>query len=184
MTVSLIVAMSENGVIGRAGTMPWHLSADLRRFKRLTMRHHIIMGRRTFESIGRSLPGRTSIVVSSTARIRGPRVLVAPDVPAALALASDDVEPFVIGGGQVYAAALPLVDRIYATIIHARISGDVFFPEIDWSRWQLIDDQRYAAKNGQSLAFSFRVYARTHSPDYSRRVGQDRATLGGPSQTE
>jgi dihydrofolate reductase len=88
-------------------------------------------------------------------------VLVAPDVPAALALASDDVEPFVIGGGQVYAAALPLVDRIYATIVHAQISGDVHFPDIDWSQWQLIDDQRHVAKNGQSLAFSFRVYQRS-----------------------
>lgn len=131
---SIIVAMSENGVIGRDGDLPWKLSSDLKRFKTLTMGHHLIMGRKTWDSIGRPLPGRTSVVISRTQIIENESVLTARSIEGAIRMCGDDPEPFVIGGGQIYELAMPLCDTIYLTIVHATIDGDTVF-NIDWSLW-------------------------------------------------
>src|SRR5881394_2865832 len=111
MQISLIVAMDRKGVIGRAGGLPWRLSADLKRFKQLTMGHHLIMGRKTFESIGRTLPGRTSVIVTRQKQLfeAQPSLKFAGSLTEALSLAGDDPEVFVIGGGEVFREALPLV---------------------------------------------------------------------------
>lgn len=131
MTLSLIVAVSENGVIGRANRLPWRLPEDLQRFRRLTTGHPVIMGRKTFESIGKPLPGRTSIVVSRTERFPG--TITARSLDEALeeaARAPGADATFVIGGGEVYREALPLAARIHLTRVHARVDGDATFPEL------------------------------------------------------
>lgn len=129
--ISLIAALSENRVIGKAGGIPWHLRDDFRRFKERTVGHVIIMGRATYESIGRPLPGRTNIVITRdvTRDISG--CIVVGDLAAALAAArlTESEEIFVIGGGQVYAEALGVADRLYLTLVHAIMDGDTFFPE-------------------------------------------------------
>ena len=141
--VSIIVAMAKNRVIGADNKLPWHLSADLKRFKALTMGHHIIMGRRTFESIGRILPGRTSIVVTRDKSYRPAGLTIAHGVNDALALGTGDDEIFVIGGEQLYRDALPLADRIYLTEIDREFEGDRFFPEMEPAAWRLISRESF-----------------------------------------
>ena len=158
--LSLIVAISDNQVIGRDGDLPWHLSADLRRFKRLTMGHHIVMGRKTFDSIGRLLPGRTSIVLTRQAAWSHDGALSACDLETACQLAGDDPEIFVIGGSQVYQLALPRVDRLYVTRVHATVEGDTHFPEIDPAAWQLEDEEFHEADENNDHDYRFMTYAR------------------------
>jgi dihydrofolate reductase len=157
---SLIVAMSENRVIGRDATLPWHLSSDLRRFKRLTMGHHLVMGRKTFQSLGRALPGRTMIVLTRQPDLCVPGGLVAHDLEHAFQLAGHDEEVFVIGGADVFRLALPVVDRIYLTLVHASIPGDVYFPPVDWDQWTLRESQRFCADAKNEYDFTFSVYDR------------------------
>jgi dihydrofolate reductase len=133
--ISIIVAMAKNRVIGAGNRLPWHLSSDLKRFKALTMGHHIIMGRKTFESIGRILPGRTSIVVTRNPGYRPAGVLTAGNLDAALELAAGDSEVFVIGGEQIFSAALPKARRIYLTELDREFPGDVFFPPLAPEQW-------------------------------------------------
>ncbi len=128
--------MAKNRVIGANNALPWHLSADLKRFKALTMGHHIIMGRKTFESIGRILPGRTSVVVSRNPGYRPAGVLVAPNLESALAIAEGDSDAFVIGGAEIYRAALPVADRILLTEIGRGFEGDTFFPPLPPTDWR------------------------------------------------
>lgn len=130
MIISLIAAMAENRVIGRNNTIPWDLPADRKRFKVLTMGHPVIMGRKTYESIGFPLEGRTNIVVTRRRDYQAAGCLIANDLSSALALAGDADEIFVCGGADLYLQALPLADRIYLTVIHRDYEGDVFFPQI------------------------------------------------------
>jgi len=134
--VNLIVAWARRGVIGRGGTLPWHLAEDLRHFKRTTLGHPIIMGRRTWESIGRPLPGRRSIVVTHNRRWSAPGAERAASLPQALAMCADATEVFVIGGAQVFGEALPLAQRVFVTAIDADFEGDTFFPPFDLGRWR------------------------------------------------
>lgn len=160
MKLSLIVAMSENRVIGRAGELPWHLSSDLRRFKRLTMGHHILMGRKTFESIGRLLPGRTSIVMTRQTNYDVPSGRVARNLKHAIQLAGQDEEAFVIGGGEVFEYALPIADCMYMTIVHAVLAGDAYFPWVDWGEWTQLESQRISADPRNEYDHTFSVYER------------------------
>lgn len=168
MTLSLIAAVAENGVIGRNGALPWRLSADLRRFKSLTMNHAIVMGRRTWESINRPLPGRTMIVVSRQPGYVAGACHVAPTLDAAATLASSlrrfgdrSHETFVIGGGELYRAALPLAQKIYLTRVHAHVDGDATFPQVDWSEWRLTKSERHPADANNEFDFTFEDYERT-----------------------
>ena len=161
MRISIIVAISENNVIGRNGDLPWRLSSDLRRFKATTMGHHLIMGRRTFDSIGRPLPGRTSIVLSRRANLDLPvGVLHALDWQTAIELAAGDGEVFVIGGAQVYALALPHADRLYLTRVGAVVEGDVFFP--DWRResWKSVHCETHRADQRDDFPHTFEILER------------------------
>ncbi len=152
--ISIIVAMAKNRVIGVNNTLPWHLSADLKRFKALTMGHHIIMGRRTFESIGRILPGRTSVVVTRNPDFRPAGAIVVSDVNSALNKCAGDTEAFVIGGEAIFKAVLPLADRIHVTEIDKDFDGDTFFPELLPAAWTEVS--RESRVDGESkLAFSF-----------------------------
>ena len=152
--VVLIVAMARNRVIGKGGALPWHLSEDLKRFRSLTMGHPIIMGRKTYDSIGRPLPGRRNIVISRDRDLKIDSVDIANSLPAALQMASDADQVFVIGGAQIYRAALPLAQRIELTLIESDFDGDVHFPEIDSAEWR--ESQRESREDAASgLAYQF-----------------------------
>jgi dihydrofolate reductase len=159
MTISLIVAMSRNRVIGRDNRLPWRLPADLRRFQHLTMGHCLIMGRKTYESIGRPLPGRTIIVLTRQANYAPPGVLVAHTLEEALALARGE-EVFIAGGAHVYQQAVALADRLYLTLIEEDIAGDASFPPLDESEWQLVSDQPHDADATNPYPYRFLVYER------------------------
>jgi len=127
--------MAKNRVIGANNALPWHLSSDLKRFKALTMGHHIIMGRKTFESIGRVLPGRTSVVVTRNPEFNFEGILVAHSLREALQKCTSDDEIFVIGGEEIFQAALPVASRVYATEIANEYEGNTYFPELDNAKW-------------------------------------------------
>ena len=157
---AMIVAASENDVIGINGDLPWRLSSDLKRFKQLTMGHHIIMGRKTYESIGRLLPGRTTVIVTRQKDYHVEGAKVVHGIEAAFAACTDDESPFVIGGSEIYRLALPLVDEVQLTRVHTQIQGDTFLPEIDWDRWELISGKRFEPDGKNELPYSFEVYRR------------------------
>jgi dihydrofolate reductase len=164
--IALIAAMSENRVIGRGNRLPWHMPADLKRFKRLTTGHAVIMGRRTFESMKcRPLPNRTNIVLTRQPGFHAAEnVQIARSLDEALDLArsaeKNGKEIFILGGSEIFEQALPRADRIYLTVIHAAIPGDAYFPEIDSQQWALIDEERHDADERNADAYSFRVYER------------------------
>lgn len=158
--ISLIVAMTQNSVIGKDGDMPWRMSDDLRRFKKITMGHHLLMGRKTFDSIGRALPGRTSVVISRSAIYDDPDIRVARSLDEAIEIAAADDEIFVTGGAQIFELALPKIERIYLTRIHCTLDGDTFFPKVDWERWRLIDEQHGVADAKNQFDYSFQTYDR------------------------
>lgn len=154
MRLSLIVAVAENGVIGRDGDLPWHISADLKFFKETTTGHPIIMGRKTHQSIGRALPGRKNIVISRDPDFAVDDVVVVGDLDSALAAAGDAAEVMVIGGAQIYALALPRADRVYLTEVHVTADGDTLFPDLDRGVWRETARVDHAA-DGDTPAFSF-----------------------------
>lgn len=163
--ISLIAAVSENGVIGRDGDLPWRLPDDMRRFKRITTGHPVIMGRRTLESMdGRPLPERRNIVLTrrdpERLGVAGDGIEVARDLDDALRRAGDADEVFVIGGEAVYRAALPRADRIYLTRVHTSVEGDVHFPEIDFDAWVVVGAERHEADERHAHAFTFTTYER------------------------
>ncbi len=162
MRVSLVVALAENRVIGRANTQPWKIYGDSQYFKRITMGKPIIMGRRTHESIGRPLPGRRNIVVSSGRQFVGPGLDRVSTLDQALDLARADGarEAMVIGGVGIYRAALPLADRLYITEVHAAPDGDVRFPEFDPDAWIERSRERQTAGPGDQYDYSFVVLDR------------------------
>jgi dihydrofolate reductase len=160
MRVTLIAAVSENGVIGRGNALPWHLPADLRRFKQLTTGHGVVMGRKTWESIRRPLPHRRNIVISGSPGFHPVGAIVVPSLDAALEAARDLAEVFVIGGSRVFEAALPLAGRLELTRVHAQVPGDVYFPPLDLAEWKLIADQRYPADDRHVYPYSFLTYDR------------------------
>ncbi|MDG2381761.1 MAG: dihydrofolate reductase [Pirellulaceae bacterium] len=166
MKLSLIVAVAENGVIGCEDNLPWRLSADLQRFKQLTMGHAILMGRKTYDSIGRPLPGRRSVVISRNPNLAIEGCEVASTFDAALQLVSADSEAFVIGGRQIYEMALPKVNRIYWTRVRAQVAGDVFFPEIDWNQWNMIGEEHGCASDRNDHDFSFQTFDRTRIANF------------------
>ena len=157
---SLIVAASENGVIGHSGDLPWRLSADLKRFKQLTMGHAMIMGRKTFESIGRLLPGRTTIIVTRQTGYEFPGALIAGGVSQAIEMSGIDEHPFITGGAEIYRVALPLVEKIYLTRVHVDIDGDTYLSGIDWTQWKRVESEPHYADDRNQYDFTFESYVR------------------------
>ena len=158
--ISLIVAASTNNAIGIGGDLPWRLSDDLKRFKAVTMGKPIVMGRKTWDSIGRPLPGRQNIVITRQPGFSAEGCDVVASVAEAVAIAGDVDEVMVIGGSQVYELALPSADRIYLTRVHAQLDGDAFFPEVDESQWRLISEERQVADERNDFDYTFRIYDR------------------------
>jgi dihydrofolate reductase len=169
MRLSLIVAMTREGVIGRGGILPWRLSADLKRFKSLTMGHHVLMGRKTYESLGRPLPGRILIVISRRASYLPPgNPLTAQGLEDAIKLSAGDDEPFVIGGGEIFREALASVslnrvERMYVTWVEAEVSGDTFFPTWNEAAWNLVASEPHAADEKNEYDTTFCIYDRITS---------------------
>ncbi len=154
--MELVVAVSENDVIGRGNRLPWRLPADLRRFKALTLGKHVLMGRRTYESIGKALPGRTNLVLSRSPAFAPGDCTVVSGIDAARAAAGEAAVLMVIGGAEVYRQCLPLTSRIHLTLVHTTIEdGDAFFDGWRGSQWRESGRERHEADDRNSCAFSF-----------------------------
>ncbi|MBS0365040.1 MAG: type 3 dihydrofolate reductase [Proteobacteria bacterium] len=153
--ISLIVAMAQNGVIGRNNTLPWHLPGDLQRFKTVTLGKPILMGRRTYESIGRALPGRRNLVLTRDARWSAPGVIVVHCMEEALRAASDAAELVVIGGTELFRQVLPYAQRMYLTHVHADVPGDTYFPDFDSSHWDDVDCHAHPADERHAWPMTF-----------------------------
>ena len=162
--ISICVAMAENRVIGIENKMPWHLSADLKQFKKITMGKPILMGRKTFESIGRPLPGRKNIIISRNHGYRQPGCEVYHSIDAALKSCAGSEEIMIIGGSDFYRSMLPKATHLYLTLIHTVISGDTFFPAFNWSEWQEINRQDVTHDKSVPFEYSFIVLERIITP--------------------
>jgi dihydrofolate reductase len=158
--ISLIVALSRNGVIGRQNQLPWHLPDDLRHFKQLTVGKPVIMGRKTYDSIGKPLPNRRNIVISRQSHLAIPGCEVADSLATALQLTATEPEVMIIGGAQIFAESLPLATDLYLTEIAADIEGDVYFPEFDRTKWQEISRIYHSNDAQHAYAFDFVFYHR------------------------
>jgi dihydrofolate reductase len=167
--ITLVAALAENGVIGRDNGLPWRLQSDMVHFRAITMGKPVVMGRKTFLSIGRPLPGRTTIVVSRDHTFAAPGVVVAPTVEAALTVAQGDALRrgaeciIVAGGADLYAQTMPLAERLHITYVHRAVDGDAYFPAIDRSVWLETARDEHAAAAGDDAAFAFVIYQRPGS---------------------
>jgi dihydrofolate reductase len=160
MKVSLVAAMSADRVIGRGNALPWKLPADLKRFKSLTMGRTIVMGRKTFESIGRALPGRRTIVVTRQPEWLADGATVARSMDEAFRVAEGDEEVFVVGGGEIYRQTIARADRLFVTVVEGRFEGDAWFPPIDPAAWSLESEEKQGPV-GEAPGHVFRIYLRT-----------------------
>jgi len=160
MSIAIIVAMARNRTIGINNSLPWRCPADLKHFKALTMGHHMIMGRKTFESIGKPLPGRTTVVVTRNPDLQIPGCTMAASLPEALAACAGDPQIFIVGGAEIYAQALPLADTLYITEIKNTVEGDAHFPDFGPETWQEVARESHQQTEPQSLSFDFVTYRR------------------------
>lgn len=163
MRLSIIAALSTNNVIGRDNAVPWRLSTDLKRFKALTMGHHLIMGRKTYESVGRPLPGRVNVVITRREDFAAEGVTVVHSLEEAirLAAAAGEGEAFIAGGAEIYQQSMHRADRMYLTRVHAEVEGDTLFPDFDdVSEWRLVDAEHFDADEKNEYPFSFLTYER------------------------
>jgi dihydrofolate reductase len=159
--LSIIVAMAKNRTIGINNTLPWRCPEDLKHFKSLTMGHHMIMGRKTFDSIGKPLPGRTTVVVTRNQALTIEGCIIAHSLQEAIAACKGDNEIFIVGGADLYTQALPLADRLYLTEIQQEVTGDAHFPSINLSNWQEISREVHSQLTPQALHYHFVTYQRT-----------------------
>lgn len=158
--VSVIAAMAANRVIGQGNRLPWHLPEDLQHFKALTMGHHIVMGRKTYDSIGKSLPGRTTVIVTRNVDYAVPGCIAVNSIDAALTACHGDSEIFFVGGAEIYAQALPIADRIYLTEIKRDFPGDAHFPPFDPAQWQEVSREKHVKADGDAFEYHFVIYDR------------------------
>lgn len=166
-SLALMAAMAENYVIGRGNDLPWHLPKDFQRFKDKTKAHNVIMGRKTFESLGaKPLPKRTNIIITRQDQYQADNCVVVGSLEEALQYAgqTDDEEPFVIGGGEVYKLALPYAQRIYLTIVHTHLTGDTYFPAFNAEEWKITERSPMPADNNHDYPFTFYTYERVKQP--------------------
>lgn len=161
--VSVIAALAKNRVIGIENRLPWRLPEDLAHFRALTLGHPVLMGRKTFESLGRPLPGRSNVVITRNRDYRPEGCLVAESIPAALALCRDSDEVFFIGGAELYAQAIPLADRLYLTEVDIDAQGDAWFPDYDRGAFREMSRESHVGTKGDPFHFDFVVYARVRS---------------------
>ncbi|MGC2166644.1 MAG: dihydrofolate reductase [Gallionella sp.] len=161
--LSIIVAMAMNRTIGKDNSLPWRCPDDLKRFKALTMGHHLIMGRKTFQSIGRALPGRTTVVVSRDHKLELEGCMVINSISEAVAACASDSQIFVVGGAEIYAQTLEIADTLYITEIQKDVAGDTLFPEFDLSAWDELSREFHHQVTPEPLDYHFVVYRRNKS---------------------
>jgi dihydrofolate reductase len=160
MKISIIAAVASNRVIGLNNSLPWHLPADLRHFKRLTKGHYLLMGRKTYESLEGPLPGRTIVLITRQACYSREGLYTAHSLPDAIELAAEEKEVFIAGGAEIYSEALSLADRMYLTLIHHKFEGDTRFPEFDELDWDLTERRDYESDEENPYPYSFLTYER------------------------
>ncbi len=160
MTLSIIVAAAENGVIGHNNNLIWHLSSDLKHFKNITTGHTVIMGRKTFESMGKALPNRRNIVITANKAYTAPGCEIVPDIESALQLAAQEEEAFIIGGGTIYRAIWEKADKLYLTRVHTAPTGDISIPKVKASEWQEISREAHSADEKNEYDYTFLEYRR------------------------
>ena len=169
MNILLVAGLAQNGVIGRGNALPWRLKSDMQHFRAVTMGKPVVMGRKTFLSIGRPLPGRTTIVVSRDGAFAAPGIAVAPSLDTALTIAQGDALRrgaeciFVAGGAELYAQTMPLAERLHITYVHRAVDGDAYFPAIDRGVWHETARDEHAAAAADDAAFAFVIYRRAAS---------------------
>jgi dihydrofolate reductase len=157
-TLTMIAAAAKNNALGKDNDLIWHISEDLKRFKRLTSGHAIIMGRKTFESMPKALPNRTNIILTKKKDYQPEGALVVNTVEEALALVEEDAQPFIIGGGEIYRLFMETCDRIELTRVHHDFDADVFFPSIDTSKWAIVNQEDILANGDQPYNYSYLTY--------------------------
>lgn len=161
MSISIIVAIAENYAIGKDNDLLWHISDDLKRFKKITSGHKIIMGKNTFLSLPvRPLPNRTSIVITDDPADNYKGCIMAYSIEDAMSKCNEDEECFIIGGGSIYKQFLPIADKLYLTRVRREYDGDIFFPEVNEDEWDLIEEEDHIDEENNSLPFSFQTYTR------------------------
>jgi dihydrofolate reductase len=162
MIISAIVAVAKNRVIGKDNDIPWYLSTDLKYFKKTTMNHHVIMGRKSFQAIGRPLPKRTNIILTTNPYFIATGCITAHTMEEALSIAFEngEEEVFIIGGAQIYDLSLPFLDKLYYTEVDAEPEGDTFFPALNWSEWNLLSQKKYPAGERDDFPFTVKVFER------------------------
>jgi dihydrofolate reductase len=158
--LAIIVAMARNRTIGINNTLPWRIPEDLKRFKSLTMGHHLIMGRKTFDSIGKPLPGRITVVVTRNEALKIEGCIMAHSLEEAIKACAGDDEIFIVGGAELYALAMPWVETIYLTEINLDVAGDTYFPEFDKTQWQELAREQCSQESPQALEYHFVTYDR------------------------
>ena len=159
--ISIIAAVAENRAIGIRNRLPWHLPADLKYFRNKTLGHHVIMGRKNYQSIGKPLPQRTNIVITRDPGFDAPGCVVVNSIDAALAAADGDPELFIIGGAGIYAQSLPFADRLYLTLVHHSFEGDTYFPELEWAQWKEISKEFHEPDERNPYPYTFVVLDRS-----------------------
>ena len=158
--LTMIAAAAENNALGKDGDLVWHLPDDFKRFKKLTTGHHIIMGRKTFESFPKPLPNRTHIVITRNRDYTKEGCIVVHNLEDALKIAEGDPQPFIIGGGEIYKLALNASEKIELTRVHDTFEADAFFPEIDLSKWELINEEFHEKDERHSVSFTYLTYVK------------------------
>lgn len=158
--LTLIAAAGENNALGKDNTLVWHLPDDFKRFKKLTSGHHIIMGRKTFDSFPEPLPNRTHVVITRQDNFKKEGIVVVNSLERAVELTAEDPQPFVIGGGEIYKMAMKLADKIELTRVHGTFEADTFFPEIDESQWKLVSEEFHDKDEKHKYAFTYLTYER------------------------
>lgn len=158
MNLTLIAAMAKNRVIGKDNDLIWHFPDDLKHFKKLTSGHHVIMGRKTYESVGRPLPNRTNIIITRQQDYQAEGCLIAHDLESALALVENDDQPFIVGGAEIYKQSLDFAKTIELTLIHSEYEGDTYFPDFDTNIWKLARGEKREADDKHAHPFEFLTY--------------------------
>ncbi len=156
--ITLIAAASENHTLGKDNQLIWYIPKDLKRFKRLTQGHAVIMGRKTFESLPKALPNRKNIILTHNPNYRAEGGVVVHSIEEALKAAADDPQPFIIGGGEIYSLFLPVAQTIELTRVHAMFDGDAFFPNLNPAQWEVVQEENYPATEDQPYAYSYITY--------------------------
>lgn len=160
MPIAQVVAISQNRVIGKDNQLIWHMPADLKHYKNITMGHHMIMGRKTYESIGRPLPGRTTVIITRDKNYKAEGCIIVNSLDEALKVAASDSEPCIVGGGEIFRQAMSITDKIYLTIIHHDFEGDTFYPELDPAEWKLTKREDFQPDEKNRYPYSFCEYER------------------------